>query len=250
MSDQRAPLEARHDVERHFHDRKAQTRSASDPHDFYGAGGLDAVWRAFLTRVGPLTGKTILDFGCGEGWAAAEYARRGAIVHSFDISVESLRKVADTRIHPAVMAAEYLGYKADSFDLVLGVGILHHTELPLVSREVARVLRPAGRALFMEPLAHNPFLRLFRALTPGRRTPTEQPMTLQQIRDFARGFGTTDVRGYHLVSILPQGLLWMTGNRTLFRLSLRLSEAVDRWLLPRWRALQRYCWCSIIEVRK
>jgi SAM-dependent methyltransferase len=243
-------LETRHDVERHFHDHKAKSRPDSDPHDFYAAGGLDEVWRAYLARVGPLEGKTILDFGCGEGWAATEYARRGAAVHSFDISVESVRKLAGTRIHPAVMAAEQLGYHADSFDLVLGVGILHHTEVSLVSREVARVLRPGGRALFMEPLAHNPLLRVFRALTPGRRTPTERPMTFEQIREFTRGFGWADLRGYQLVSIIPQGLLWATGNRALFRMSLRLSEAMDRWLLPRLPPLQRYCWSSIIEVRK
>jgi SAM-dependent methyltransferase len=243
-------LETRHDVERHFHDEKAKSRTGSDPHDFYAAGGLDEVWRAFLARIGPLQGKTILDFGCGEGWAAAAYAERGAIVHSFDISVESVRKVAGATIHPAVMAAEHLGYREGSFDLVLGVGILHHTELALVSREVARVLRPGGRALFMEPLAHNPFLRLFRALTPGRRTPTERPMTMDQIDEFTRGFGWSNLRGYQLVSIIPQGILWVTGIRSLFRMSLRVSEALDRWLLPRIPALGRYCWSSIIEVRK
>jgi SAM-dependent methyltransferase len=243
-------LETRHEVERHFHDHKAKSRQDSDPHDFYAAGGLDDVWRAYLAQAGPLEGKTILDFGCGEGWAATEYARRGAVVHSFDISVESVRKVAGPLIHPAVMAAEHLGYRAGSFDLVLGVGILHHTELSLVSREVARVLRPGGRALFMEPLAHNPLLRAFRRLTPGRRTPTERPMTMQQIREFALGFGWADFRGYQLVSIVPQGLLWATGNLSLFRMSLRVSEVMDRWLLARLPALQRYCWSSIIEVRK
>ena len=205
---------------------------------------------AYLTQVGPLEGKTILDFGCGEGWAAAEYARRGATVHSFDISVESVRKVKGPVIHPAVMAAEHLGYRAGSFDLVLGVGILHHTELPFVRREIARVLRRGGRALFMEPLAHNPLLRAFRKLTPGRRTPTEQPMTMRQIAEFTQEFGWTDFRGYQLVSILPQGVLWVTGSRSLFRAGLRLSEAMDGWLLPRLPALQRYCWSAIIEVRK
>jgi len=243
-------VEARQEIERHFHDDRARSRRCHDPHDFYAAGGLDDVWRAFLSRIGPLRGRTVLDFGCGEGWAAAEYARRGAIVHSFDISIESVRKVACSRIHPAVMAGECLAYRVGSFDLVLGVGILHHTDLSLVSREVAGVLRPGGRALFIEPLAHNPLLRAFRALTPGRRTPTERPMTMRQIREFTRPFRWASFSGYLLTSIIPQGLLWATGNRSLFRTSLRVTEVIDRWLLSTVPALHRYCWTSIIEVRR
>jgi len=243
-------VEARQAIERQFHDDRARSRRTHDPHDFYAAGGLDDVWGAFLSQVGPLQGRTVLDFGCGEGWAAAEYARRGAVVHSFDISLESVRKVAGGRIRLAVMAGEYLGYRANSFDLVLGVGILHHTDLSLVSREVARVLRPGGRALFIEPLAHNPLLRAFRALTPGRRTPTERPMTMRQIREFTRAFRCAHFRGYQLTSIIPQGLLWATGNRSLFRTSLRVTEAIDGWLLSTVPPLHRYCWTSIIEVRR
>jgi len=243
-------VEARQEIERHFHDHRAKSRPDNDPHDFYAAGGLDDVWRAFLSRVGPLNGRTVLDFGCGEGWAAAEYARRGAVVHSFDISIESVRKLGGARIHRAVMAGERLGYRTDSFDLVLGVGILHHTDLSLVSREVAGVLRPGGRALFIEPLAHNPLLRGFRAVTPGRRTPTERPMTMSQVREFTRTFRLANFHGYQLTSIIPQGLLWATGNRSLFRMGLRLTEAIDCWLLARVPALHPYCWTSIIEVGK
>ena len=258
MTDELTPLETRQEIERQFHDHKSKKRPRADPHNFYEAGGLDEVWRAYLVRIGALRGKTILDFGCGDGWAATEYARRGGLVHSFDISFESLKKVKAKlagggrhgRVHPAVMAAEHLGYRTGSFDLVLGIGILHHTDLSMVSGEVSRVLRPGGRALFMEPLAHNPFLRAFRTLTPGRRTPTERPMTVQQMREFVRGFEWAEFRGYQLVSIIPQGLLWATGNRAIFRMSLRLSEAMDHWLLPKWPALHRYCWSAIIEVRK
>jgi 2-polyprenyl-3-methyl-5-hydroxy-6-metoxy-1,4-benzoquinol methylase len=252
-------LESRQAIERQFHDHKAASGNRSDRTNFYLAGGLNSVWQAYLASAGDMTGKRILDFGCGEGWSALEYARRGATVHSFDISIESLRNLmeaaqanstAAARLHPAAMAAEQLGYANETFDLVLGVGILHHTDLNFVGPEIARVLRPGGRAIFMEPLAHNPLLQLFRLMTPSRRTPTERPLKVGEIRTFGRAFETLEFQGYHLLSIFPQGLLWATGSRWLFDWTLRLSERLDRWILRALPVLQRYTWSAIIEVRR
>jgi ubiquinone/menaquinone biosynthesis C-methylase UbiE len=258
MAKEQMPLTSRHDIERRFHDHKAAAGHGDENRDFYSAGGLDLVWESYLAAIGELRGKNILDFGCGEGWSTIQYAKHGANVYSFDISPESVRnliKEAESkdlaeRIHTAVMAAECLGYPANSFDLVLGVAILHHTDPFAAGAEISRVLKPGGRALFIEPLAHNLFLRLFRHLTPSRRTPTEQPMTVQQIADFGKNFRTTEYRGYHLISIFPQGLLWATGSQRLFHWSLRVTEAMDKWLLQVFRPLKRYCWSTIIEVAK
>jgi SAM-dependent methyltransferase len=238
-------IESRHEIERRFHDQKVTAPERSHKRDFYAAGGLDIVWRAYLASAGDLRGKRVLDFGCGEGWSALEYARRQATVHSFDISPESVRnlvasadgdRAVQQRLYPAVMAAEPLGYASESFDLVLGVGILHHTDLSVVSGEIARVLRPGGRALFMEPLAHNP--------------PTERPLSVSEVRAFGRAFAHAEFRGFHLLGILPQGLLWANASRRLFAWTLRLCEQLDRWLLSAVPALHRYTWSAIIEVRR
>jgi SAM-dependent methyltransferase len=258
MGNGQSTIQHRHEIERHFHDVKATAEHTAEHRNFYTAGGVDLVWHSYLDAIGDLRGKTVLDFGCGEGWSTLEYARRGAAVYSFDISPESVRNLmreattaeVSKQIHPAVMAAECLGFPANTFDFVLGVAILHHTELQAVGPEVARVLKPGGRALFIEPLAHNWFIQAFRWLTPQRRTPTEQPMTVMQIDEFGRCFRQATFHGYYLFSIFPQGLLWATGNRWLFRESLCLTEAADHRLLKAFPFLQRYCWSAIIEARK
>jgi ubiquinone/menaquinone biosynthesis C-methylase UbiE len=252
-------LESRHDIERQFHDDKAHHHhhQGDEESNFYAKGGMDAIWNAYLAAIGGLKKLTILEFGCGEGWSTIEYGKRGAEVYCFDISPGSLKNLLHEaeeegiakKIRPSVMAAEHLGYPSKTFDLVLGVSILHHTDVGLVGQEVARVLKPGGRALFIEPLAHNIFLRLFRWLTPNRRTPTEQPMTVAQIRDFSQAFKQGDYRGYYLFSIFPQGILWLTKSQGLFRLSLRVTAVIDRVLLMLFPFLQRYCWAAIIEVK-
>jgi len=249
-------LEARHRIEREFHDTKAVRRAGAGHGDFYAAGGLDSVWRAFLERCGDLRGKTVLDFGCGEGWTALAYAARGATVHAFDISPEAVHRLGEAarargladRILPAVMPAERLSYPAGMFDLVCGVSILHHTDLRLTGPEIRRVLRPDGRALFIEPLDHNWLLSAFRALTPARRTPTERPLRVEQIQGLRRDFGRVGYEGRGLCAIFPQGLLYLTGRPRLFAVSLAWAERADSWLLARIPALQRYCWSAIIEV--
>ncbi|HTL61767.1 MAG TPA: class I SAM-dependent methyltransferase [Nitrospira sp.] len=257
MSQQASSLESRHEVERRFHDERMAGRQADD-RDFYAVGGMDLVLDAYHRAIGDLNGKTVLDFGCGDGARSIHYAKNGATVYAFDISPESVRNLVkmaanaglEERIHASVMPAETLTYADGMFDFVLGVAILHHTDVTLVEREIARVLKPGGRALFIEPLAHNPFLRLFRVLTPNRRTPTEQPMTVGQIRRLIGCFRQGGFRGFHLLSIVPPGLLWATGNRALFKTLMRVTQVLDRWLLAIGPPLRRYCWMALIDVKK
>lgn len=255
---QQDTIAARQEIERRFHDEKATSDHHTEHGNFYTAGGVDQVWRAYRSAIGNLQGRTVLDFGCGEGWSTLAYAKNGARVYSFDISSESVRNLVHDatkagvarNIYPAVMAAEALGYPAETFDLVLGISILHHVDLDCVGSEIARVLKPGGRALFIEPLSHNPFLQVFRWLTPDRRTPTEQPMSVQQIRKFGRFFQHASFQGRALLSIFPQGVLWATGSTRAFSKILHIAESIDRLLLTFFPFLKRYCWSAIIEVRK
>src|SRR2546427_3559410 len=179
-------LTERHHIEEQFHDERTQRGGKPSARmDFYSSGVNDEHFRILLEAVGSLQGKRVLDFGCGMGQTSRIYAGLGAArVDGFDISSENIRVAdknakrdgLDDRVFFRHLAAEEIDYPDESFDLVLGKAILHHTDLEKTSKQLARVLRRGGAAYFLEPLAHNPILNLFRWLTPSRRTPTERPL--------------------------------------------------------------------------
>lgn len=90
--------------------------------------------------------------------------------------------VSENRYRFHVMDAHDLKFDDESFDLIIGFGILHHLEAELALSEIHRVLKPGGRVLLQEPLADNPLLRLFRILTPGARTEDEEPFSGRAVR--------------------------------------------------------------------
>ena len=100
----------------------------------------------------------LLDFGCGCGRQAVLFAKLGYQVLGFDISSTNVafaqqlavrHGVAD-RTSFDVQVAEQLDYPSNKFDLVVGIDILHHCEVEKAVREVRRVLKPGGKAVFRE----------------------------------------------------------------------------------------------------
>ena len=142
--------------------------------------------------VSDLTGKSVLDYGCGRGDMSLEYLRNGASnLCAIDISsvyVDDARQRAraagfgESQASFAVMDAHRLEFPDAHFDLVAGWSILHHLDPEIAMREIHRVLKPGGRVLLWEPLADHPLMRLFRWMTPGARTEDEKPFSGEDIR--------------------------------------------------------------------
>ena len=253
-------LAQRHHVEETFHDHKAQHLGPPPARtDFYPEWMGDEHMEMLLRAAGPLTGKRVLDFGCGTGATARWYAQKGAArVEGFDISSENIRiaeknakrEGVDDRVFFRHLAAEDINYDDNSFDVILGKAIIHHTDLEKTARQLYRVLAPGGSAIFLEPLNHNPFLNLFRKLTPSRRTPTEKPLEVQDLRIFRKHFDSVTYRGYYLFTIISHGLLFITGSRRLFSGSRRLMRKLEEPTLIHLPFLQKYCWSAILIFRK
>jgi SAM-dependent methyltransferase len=246
-------LAERHTIEREYHDRTAGVVRA----DFYTLGALDAADAYVRALLGDVCGKQVLELGCGTGDTTLWLAAGGATVHATDISGGML---AATQARAAAgglsstvlvqqMSAEHLAYAERSFDIVFGHSVIHHTDLAITRREVHRVLRPGGRAVFLEPLGENPLLRAFRRLTPGRRTPTERPLTESDLQFFAEPFARMRRREFYLLA-LAAFPLWPLGSRRLFQAALAPLMRLDAALLARRPTLGRYAWVTVVELER
>jgi 2-polyprenyl-6-hydroxyphenyl methylase/3-demethylubiquinone-9 3-methyltransferase len=118
--------------------------------------GRFAYFRAVLDRTGlDPAGLRALDIGCGGGFMAEEFARLGCRVVGVDpspVSVRTARQHGESsalEIGYAVATGERLPLDGERFDLAYCCDVLEHvSNLDLVIRETARVLKPGGLYLF------------------------------------------------------------------------------------------------------
>jgi SAM-dependent methyltransferase len=198
-----------------------------------------------------VSGARVLEYGCGVGGHSLEIARRGGRVTGIDISevgismaTEKARELGLASADYCVMDAENLQFPDGTFDLVIGEGILHHLHLERSYQEIARVLAPQGRAIFMEPLGHNPAINLFRSRTPHLRTADEHPLLRRDLRLARVYFEECSFRYYHLTSLASMALL----KTKLFWPSVRALDRVDRALFGLCPPLGLWSWYSIMVL--
>ena len=113
------------------------------------------------------------------------------------------------------------------------------------ARELFRVLRPGGVAVFCEPWGENLLLRWARRHLPypgKQRTAGEEPLRLRQVRALRRIFPGVELRGYQLLSMLRRVV-------APGRLTAGL-ERCDAVLLKRLPALERYCRYVVLTLRR
>lgn len=209
-------LSPRLHAERRFHDgqaaERARTLSAADALRFADADYLDhETWvRPAFARLGPLAGKSALDYGCGHGMAAVVLARAGATVSAFDLSPGYVREAQaraaanGVRVTCVAAAGEELPFADGSFDAVWGNAILHHLDLPRAARELHRVLKPGGVAVFAEPWGGNAALEFARRHLPypGKcRTADERPLTRRDLRPLREVFPALTWEGHQLLGM-------------------------------------------------
>ncbi|ELZ5057471.1 class I SAM-dependent methyltransferase [Enterobacter hormaechei] len=123
------------------------------PRSVQGLNGAPE-WPALKAMLPDLTGKAVVDLGCGYGWFCRAARELGASdVTGVDISEKMLARAAeltdDNRIHYQRSDLESLALKANSLDLVYSSLALHYLpELDTLFANVQRALKPGGSLVF------------------------------------------------------------------------------------------------------
>lgn len=232
-------LTARKQGERAFHNARFETEESDSRtrlNKWYGAA--DAGLRLQNERIHSAAhGARVLEYGCADGRLSlleekfAQDAKRFCGIDISDCAIERARETATglglDHCDFTTMDAENMRYGANAFDLVYGRGILHHLDLKRAFSEIQRVLRPAGRAIFLEPMGHNPLINRFRQRTPEMRTPDEHPLLVRDF-DLAREyFRRVETRYFGLTTL---GVVAITNDGDGGWL-MRTCEAVDDLVL-------------------
>jgi len=225
-------------------------------------------WRSFLAAMSPsdravwglfqgdfrstLAGARVLEFGAGRGPTAAAMALLGADVLAVDLS-EATEAIVARLAERFDLTGRLRGWSGDiralpidedRYDYVVGLNVLHHLTLDLeteVMRIFTRMLKPEGRAVFIEPCENSAFLkRLKDRVAPEDETHPERP-------NDSRHYRAVGERHFHEVAVEPYGSLerlapLAPGGRANGRLRARLlslERALPAPLHDRLAASQR-----------
>lgn len=143
---------------------------------------LDAIKREDIekfsggfSRFDAYAGKKLLDVGCGPGWFVVQYAKGGAQVTGVDLTSQAVWITTEHLKYRGLTAAvqqanaEALPFSDRHFDVVVSMGVLHHTpDFKKAIAECYRVLKPGGEskiALYHKGILHHqPFFGMMKIL--------------------------------------------------------------------------------------
>jgi magnesium-protoporphyrin O-methyltransferase len=143
-----------------------------------------------------LSGRRVLDAGCGTGALAVAAAERGAAVTAIDLS-PTLIGLARERARPGLAIDFRVGDMADPklgrFDHVVGMDSLIHYRAPDMARAVAGLAARSDGSLLFTFAPRTPLLTVMHAagrLFPrGDRAPSIEPVTPTRISALLREAG-------------------------------------------------------------
>lgn len=257
MRDPKSSADAAWAREREFHDALARELDLDALAQHREPEDLDL---ALLGLAGDVRGRTILDAGCGQGDLTLHLLAQGARVTALDVSPGMIdvvrrraRRLGERAGELTTVAAplEHSELPDAAFDLVLGKFILHHVDVASGSRELRRLLRPGGRAIFIENAGDNALLTFARNRLAGRwgiarlGTEDEHPLTAGDI-DELRGVFAAVTAHYPVFEFL------VLFDRQVLRFRYRRASRVIRGLdnvvhrlAPR---LRRFSYRVIVEL--
>jgi SAM-dependent methyltransferase len=234
------PGYTRHAKEQAFWDALTPTvEKARSRYLAYCQHGVEPNLDMAIRWLGPLEGRRILDFACGNGTLSCYLASRGAHVTGVDISESSIG-VATQIAASAALPAEFsaadlfdLELPSDHYDAVIGSFALHHVEVRRFAPELARILRPGAPAAFLETIGLNPILMAARRHLVGHLgiprwgTPDERPLHQPELEAIRAAFGsmTLDQADYRFLSMIE--VQWLAGRTPRIG---QLLRAVDETL--------------------
>jgi SAM-dependent methyltransferase len=132
-------------------------------HPIYGNAAGQARYDRCLTllreALDGLTGKRILDFGCGDGVLSFMLFRKGAVAFGIDVSEIAIRfakkiyRSKNANVNLLVGSCYDTGFEDNYFDGVVSSDVIEHVrDTDRFLAELRRILKPGGKAVISTPI--------------------------------------------------------------------------------------------------
>ncbi len=215
------------------------------------------IFEYVLPKMGALEGKKVLELGTGTGGTATMLAKQGASVVGIDLLPfrldEAKERVNQHKVANAVdfslMDATQLAFPDNTFDFIISKSVLVFTEHKQTAKECYRVLKPGGKAIFMENMQNHPMVWLYRKLFLKYSRELHY-FSLSDIEAIGKEFEEMEHREFHLLSL--GALFWqkVIPIPLFYRGTLHLLKLIDRILLRMLPILKRFCWITAMICHK
>jgi ubiquinone/menaquinone biosynthesis C-methylase UbiE len=194
----------------------------------------------------------VLDYGCGTGSITQKIAKLNpSKLFGIDISEVSINKALENaknsnlQINYSVDNCEKTKFKAETFDLVFGSGILHHLNLKKSVSEIKRILKNNGEMVFLEPLGMNPIINFYRKLTPKSRSADEHPFLKKDFEFINSLFQDVTVKYYGFFTLVFFLFYRNPENSFLFKAISKLDDFFFKI-----NYFKNFAWSVLIVAKK
>ena len=236
--------------EREFHNKLQSKTKGRFENIFYKA--ISNAWEDFYNYL-DLNAKNseLLDYGCGVGPVIEKVVKLSPKkVTGIDISEISISKAKEklvnsgSKVELLVDNCENTMFSNNKFDIVYGLGILHHLQFSKCINEISRILKPNGTFLFIEPLGTNPLINFYRLLTPKSRSKDEHPLVLKDFKIIKVNFRNVNIKYYGFLTLIffP---LYGSKNSKIFKMLVKLDQ-----FLFKINIFKYFAWSVLIIAKK
>lgn len=236
--------------EKEFHNKLQSQSKGRFENIFYKA--ISNAWEDFYNYLNlKAKNSEILDYGCGIGPVIEKVIKYNPQkITGIDISDVSILKAREKfydqidKVELKVDNCEKTKFEDNKFDIVYGLGILHHLQFSKCITEIARILKPGGSLLFIEPLGTNPLINLYRALTPKSRSKDEHPLIFKDFQIIEANFRNVNLKYYGFLTLVffP---FYRSSSSKFFQMLVRLDQTLFKIKLFKY-----FAWSVLITAKK
>lgn len=200
-----------------------------------------------------LTGKRVLEIGCGRGRSSQLlYAFGADYVYGIDVSEKSILEAKNKEIKGKLEFSnkDIMQPVEGQFDVICGRSVLHHIDYkPVLKRLYTSNLNRNGFMIFMEPLGSNLFMKIWFFLGKKAHTPDEKPLykkDLLWLRDTFKGSEIFPINYFSFPFGIISSILFSNADNFL----MHLCDKVDFWIAKNIKSLNSNFRQAIIVIKK